>query len=351
MLAGYLGSGNLGDDAIMLGLVHGLAAYNYDFTVMSGTPEETYRNYGLSGMPRRDMKRYEELIKEHDALVFVGGSIFQDATSMLSPTYYAKLVDVAKKHKKKVVMVGQGVGPLTTFIGKRTSAGAFNAADAIAVRDPASATLLKELGVRVPVRLAADLAFLMPASEATTDSESFKIGDMRAVGIAPRSLPKGHDAAALFGEFCRLIFQSGIMPVLIPMDKNEDIPLIQEISNRQGGRIPDIRKVTMPTDVQNRLSRLDAVVAVRLHAGILAANAGCPPLMIGYDPKVTAFARMLEIGNAVQLDGLTATRLFDAFTAFQKERDRNVRLLAKKREEMIKLAQLNVQLIVETLGT
>jgi polysaccharide pyruvyl transferase CsaB len=350
MLAGYIGCGNLGDDAIMLGLVHALSAQGYDFTVMSGAPEETYRLYGLSGMPRRDMKRFEELMPEHDALVFPGGSIFQDATSMMSPGYYSKLVEVAKKAKKKVIMVGQGVGPLTSFLGKRASVSAFNSADAIAVRDPASMTLLKELGVKTPVRVAADMAFLMPQAEATTDDESFKVGNMRAIGIAPRSLPKGHDAAALFGEFCRLIFQSGIMPVLIPMDKNEDVPLIQEISNRQGGRIPDIRKVTMPSDLQNRMARLDAMVAVRLHAGILAANVGCPPLMIGYDPKVIAFARMMEIGNALQLEGLTAQRMFDAFTVFIKDRERNIRLLAKKREEMIRMAQLNVQLVVDTLG-
>ena len=350
MLAGYIGCGNLGDDAIMLGLVHALGAEGYEFTVMSGAPEETYRLYGLSGMPRRDMKRFEELIAEHDALVFPGGSIFQDATSMMSPGYYAKLVEVAKRAKKKVIMVGQGVGPLTSFLGKRASIGAFNSADAIAVRDPASMALLKELGVKTPVRVAADMAFLMPQAEATTDDESFKVGNMRAIGIAPRSLPKGHDAAALFGEFCRLVFQSGVMPVLIPMDKNEDVPLIQEISNRQGGRIPDLRKLATPVELLKRMDRMDAVIAVRLHAGILASSVGCPPLMIGYDPKVTAFAKMLELGPALALDGLTGQRMFDAFSTFLKDRDRNVKFLAKKREEMVKLATLNIELLRETIG-
>src|SRR5689334_20276240 len=47
LLAGYLGAGNLGDDAVMLGLVHGLGGAGYSVTVLSGAPEETHRLYGF----------------------------------------------------------------------------------------------------------------------------------------------------------------------------------------------------------------------------------------------------------------------------------------------------------------
>ena len=48
LLAGYIGCGNLGDDAIALGFVQGLGNSGYDITVMSGRPEETNRLYGFS---------------------------------------------------------------------------------------------------------------------------------------------------------------------------------------------------------------------------------------------------------------------------------------------------------------
>jgi hypothetical protein len=38
------------------------------------------------------------------------------------------------------------------------------------------------------------------------------------------------------------------------------------------------------------LGGADAVVAMRLHAGILAATAGTPAVVIDYDPKTRAFA-------------------------------------------------------------
>ena len=135
------------------------------------------------------------------------------------------------------------------------------------------------------------------------------------------------------------------MPVLIEMDKEEDGPLIAEIAKRQGGKIPDLRKMTTPMQLQQRLSRMDSIVAMRLHAGILAATVGIPPFMINYDPKVAAFSKMMELGTPLSVQGLTAQRLMDTFTSFQRDRERNGRLVERKRDEMRKLAQLNVELI------
>src|SRR6185312_173871 len=115
---------------------------------------------------------------------------------------------------------------------------------------------------------------------------------MKTIGISAKPLDKKTDVAGLFGEFCRLMFQSGHMPVLLEMDKEEDRQLLDEISKKQGGRIPDLRKLTTPMQVQQRIDRMDAVVSMRLHAGILATTVGVPSLMVSYDPKVTAFAKL-----------------------------------------------------------
>ncbi len=345
LLAGYIGCGNLGDDAIALGFVQGLGNSGYDVTVMSGRPEETNRLYGFSVIDRRDFKQYEEAVKSCDAVVFPGGSIFQDATSVRSVAYYSKIITLAKKAKKKVLLLGQGVGPLTTFLGKRMAQGAFNDADVISVRDPDSLQALKDLGVKTSVRMTADMAFLLPPVQASDDVQGFTVGNMKTVGISARPMDKKTDVAALFGDFCRLLYQNGSMPVLIEMDKEEDGPLIAEIAKRQGGKIPDIRKLTTPMQLQQRLLRMDSIVAMRLHAGILASTVGIPPLMVSYDPKVTSFSKMMDLGTPLSIQGLTAQRLMDSFTAFQKDRERNARIIERKRDEMRKLAELNIELL------
>jgi len=349
LLAGYIGCGNIGDDAICLGFVQGLGNSGYEITVMSGRPEETNRLYGFAVVDRRDFKAIGDAIERCDALVFPGGSIFQDSTSVRSVSYYAKLVTMAKKAKKKILLLGQGVGPLTTFLGKRMAASAFNDADVISVRDPESLQALKAIGVRASARMTADMAFLLPPVQMSDDVQGFTVGNMKTVGISARPLDRKTDIAELFGDFCRLLYQSGSMPVLMEMDKEEDGPLIAEIAKRQGGKIPDLRKMTTPMQLQQRLLRMDSIVAMRLHAGILATTVGIPPLMVSYDPKVTAFSKMMDLGTPLTVQGLTAQRLMDTFTAFQKDRERNGRIVERKMEEMRKLAELNIELVRSTV--
>ena len=87
---------------------------------------------------------------------------------------------------------------------------------------------------------------------------------------------------------------------------------------------------------------------MRLHAGILAATVGIAPFMVSYDPKVTAFAKLLDLGGAPSIEGMTAQRLFDSFTDFQKDRERNERMLLRKREDLNKSARENVDLLLES---
>lgn len=351
VLAGYIGCGNLGDDAVMLGLVEGLRNDGFTFTIMSGSPEETYRNYSLRSIDRRNKRQFEEELARSDALVFPGGSIFQDVTSIASVKYYADLISKAKSMGKKVILVGQGIGPLNNFLSKGMATSALNKADAITVRDPGSFQTLRTLGVKTPIKVAADTSFLMPVTQPVEGQEEFSVGAMRTVGVSVRPFGKDKEVALIFGEFCRLAFTSGVMPVLIEMDRNEDGPLIMEIAKLQGGKIPDIRKLSTPMQIQQRMSRMDTVVAMRLHAGILASAVGVPPLMVSYDPKVMAFSRLLDLGSALSLEGLTGQRLFESYIAFQKDRDRNIKLVQKKREELVELARISLDTVRMILNT
>jgi polysaccharide pyruvyl transferase CsaB len=349
LMSGYFGSGNIGDDAILLGLVQGLGNTQHNVEVLSGSPEETNRLYGLRASHRREMDQVKDAMDRCDALVFPGGSIFQDVTSVGSVKYYADLVKLAKAKKKRVILLGQGVGPLTSFFGKRMAANAFNMADVIAVRDPQSAATLKELGVKLQPRITADSAFLLPPPPENDNQQGFNVGNMKSVGISVRPHGKDKSVIKLFGELTRLLFQNNFMPVLIELDRHADGPLILEIAKQQGGKIPDLRKLTTPMALQQRLARMDALIAMRLHAGILAATVGLPPLMVSYDPKVTAFAQLLDVGTAPSVEGLTAQRLYDMFIEHQRNRERNEKIMERKMAELRKKAMQNVELLEATV--
>jgi polysaccharide pyruvyl transferase CsaB len=350
LLVGYFGCGNLGDDSILIGLSESLVDLDVKFTMLSGAPDETFRLYGMRSVPRLDLKQVHQAIQEADYIVFPGGSIFQDVTSVRSAGYYSSIVKRAKKANKKVFMLGQGVGPIRTYLGRRFTVSAFNLADEIVVRDPGSMTLLKELGVKRPIKLGADMAFLMPQPPDQTSDAAFQVGEMHTIGIAPR--PFGRNVKRiqrLFADLAKKIYDANMIPVMIEMDQHEDGPLIYEIGKLLGGKVPDIRHMRTPMNVQQRMSRMEAVIAMRLHAGILAASVGVPPYMISYDPKVTALAKLLELAPAPPIDDLTADRLFENFMAFLKDRERNVRIVERKREEMKSAAMVNVTTLRESL--
>lgn len=349
LMAGYFGSGNLGDDAILLGFIQGLGQADVEVTVLSGTPEETYRLYGFTSVPRKDVNAVKRAIEKCDALVFPGGSIFQDVTSVRSVSYYQGLVKMAKAAGKRVFLMGQGVGPVRRFLGRRMTAAAYNAADMITVRDPASAQTLKELGVTKGVRVTADSALILPRPQIADDAQNFAVGNMKTVGISARPHKKV-DVAKVFGELAKLLYQANYIPQLVEMDRNEDGALITEISKVQGGKVPELRKIATPMQMQQRMARMDSVIAMRLHAGVLAASVGVPPFMVSYDPKVTAFAKMLDLGPAPMIEGITAQRLFDQFIEFQRSRERHLKVMERRMPELVAAAKTNSQLVLDALG-
>lgn len=351
LLAGYFGCGNFGDDAILMGFIEGIRQDGHAFSVMAKNPERMFHTYGMTAIPRFDNSQVKGAIEECDALVFPGGSIFQDVTSVRSVMYYANLVKMAKKAKKKVILLGQGVGPLNTYLGKQFAVGAFNSADAIVVRDPQSAATLRSLGVRVNPKLGADMAFLLPEPDVSSESQSFSAGGMKSIGISVR--PFGKDKKALiqvFADLSRLLYENKYVPLMFAMDEAEDQPLIQEISKAQGGKVPELKGIGGPVILQQRIARLEAVIAMRLHAGILAATVNVPAFMIAYDPKVTAFANAMGFPTPPSMQGLTGQRIFDDFQNFIKTRERTVESIRRRRPEFAKQAQVSIDVLREVLG-
>lgn len=352
LLAGYFGSGNLGDDAILLAFMRSTEHLKLQSQVICGNAEKLSRNYGLSGVPKLDAGRLDTAIKECDALVFPGGSIFQDVTSVRSVAYYANLIKSAKKHNKKVIMLGQGIGPLNRWLGKRTAAGALNMVDTLCVRDPDSIRTLKDLGVNLTPRLTADMAYLLPKPTIAEDSSSFGVAGMKTVGVSARpwGKDKNRTVVQVFGEVIKKLHSSGFVPTMVSFDENEDTKIVQAISKEYGGKIPELTGLTHPVQLQQRLLRMEGMISMRLHGGILAATVDLPCYMVSYDPKVTAFANLMGLPAPPTMEGITADRIVHGFTEFIKDRPHRVESIARRRADQAKLAEGNIEALCASLG-
>lgn len=351
-LAGYFGSGNLGDDAILLGFMRGTERLNLQVQVLCGSAERLGRNYGLTGVPKLDKGRIDQALAECDALVFPGGSILQDVTSVRSVAYYASLVAAAKKNGKKVVFLGQGIGPLNRWLGKRAAVSALNAADLICVRDPESAVTLRNLGVKVVPKLTADMAYLLPKPDLGAEQDTFGVAGMKTVGInvRPWGKDKNKTVVSVFGEVVKKLHSSGYVPTMVSLDEEEDTKVVQAIANTFGGKIPELKGVNHPVQLQQRLARMEGMISMRLHGGILGATVDLPCYMVSYDPKVSAFANLMGLPTPPTMEGLSADRVVNGFLDYIKDRPRRVEALAKRREEQAKSAEGNIEALCSALG-
>lgn len=293
MIIGYYGYRNWGDEGSLAVLVERLRAAA-SLVALSGDPGFTRKTYGIQAVARGDWQAVRRAIRHSDALILGGGSLLQDATSLRSLLYYLLLIRWGLQAHGRVLLVGQGMGPFHRFLSRLLVRWTLNHVPFLSVRDEASARQLRTIGVRAPIRVDADLTWALPTRPAHAELPV----ERPCVGLAPRPwrhLPI-HEA---FATLCRHQMEAGWQPVLIPMQETQDRPLCEAIAamaqTQEGMRPLVIPPPEHPAQLLGLMSRLQAMVSMRLHGAIFAAAQGVPLLCLAYDPKVNALTEQIGV--------------------------------------------------------
>ncbi len=163
LVSGYYGFGNLGDEALLAGLIGGLSRYGHQPVILSGDPAASRALHGVPAAAR--LRGLVPALLRADALVSGGGGLLQDRTSRRSLDYYLGVIRLAKRLGKRVVVYGQSLGPLSDE-GRAATAAALRGLP-LALRDEQSLELARAMGLTAV--LVADAALLLePAPQAAT---------------------------------------------------------------------------------------------------------------------------------------------------------------------------------------
>ena len=296
LLSGYYGYGNAGDEAVLAGLAAGFrsAAPDAALTVLSGAPGETRAAHGVAAVDRYRPAALLPAIARCDLFLSGGGSLLQDVSSAHSIFYYLGVVKMAQMLGKKTMFAAQGIGPLILPRSRKLVAAVASKLDAITVRDPGSAALLREIGVSRPaIEVTADPALLLSAPNLPKSGTSF--------GVALRPW-HGQDALGSQVAAACLPSLRAQAPRLLPMQSVSDTPAAAQFA-REWPRQPHPAEMCFTTDglgpLLSIIAECDMMVGMRLHALILAAAAGVPSVALSYDPKVAAFMQGSGQGDAV----------------------------------------------------
>ena len=318
VICGAYGRGNAGDDAILEAILQEMRSIDPDMpmTVLSKDPKSTRLTYRVRAVHRSNFLAWHTAMWNSRLYINGGGSLIQDVTSRRSLWFYLANIRAAKRAGNRVQMYGCGIGPVTRESHRKLAAKIINQnVDAITLREPDSLEELRSMGVTEPeILLTADPALtLRKAPDDEVDSVLLRSGIPprgQYLCFALRRWKGFEEKAPIFGAAAEYAYRTyGLTPVFVAVEKHLD-PGAGQLAAR-GLTIPHyfLNDAGSAGTIIGALSRMQAVVSMRLHALIFAAGQGIPLAGVVYDPKVSAFLRYIGQDLFVDLADLTETDL------------------------------------------
>ena len=308
VICGYHGFSNSGDEALLWAMIDVLKKKCEDIhiTVLSMHPESTAKLYGVDSVYRYDLFKIIGLFRSSDLFLFGGGSLLQDVTSSRSLMYYLTILRLALMCKIKVMLYGNGIGPLDGKRNRLLTRKILNKVNLITLRDDLSDKLLAEIGVNVPpIKITADPAFTLEPDNLPKSDATLAVGDLEKMKYAVVSVREWKSASEDFEEILAssldvLFEKHGIIPVFVPMQYKEDREISKRITARMKHDTVFIDKALEVGEIFSLIASAQICVGMRLHTLIYATTLGVPAVALSYDPKVTAF--MQSINQPLCLD-------------------------------------------------
>lgn len=358
VICGYHGFSNSGDEALLWAMIDIIRKKSSDvhITVLSIHPHSTAKLYNVDSVYRYNLLKINKLFQKTDLFIFGGGSLIQDITSTRSLYYYLAILRLALKNKVKVMLYGNGIGPLCKKRSRVLTRKCLNKVDLITLRDDLSDKLLSEIGVNVPkILITADPAFTLhfdglSAPHMLLRSAGIPEGAKYAV-IAVR--PWKHavqDFEGTVAAFCDELCQKhGIIPLFLPMQPKEDIPFSRAVMAKmktEGHIIEDALDIDK---VFSLISCSELAVGMRLHTLIYATTLGVPVIALSYDPKVTAFMQSINQPLCLDVENCTEKELCGMLSELMENLPERRKQLSVSLDALRCKAEQNADLAVELL--
>jgi polysaccharide pyruvyl transferase CsaB len=334
LLMGYYGVGNLGDEMMLFCLKRWLERQGFDLTVLSERPAEVSKAHGLPAIEnspllgewawfnswfRGGALRVLRAIAQRDALIVGGGDLIRDDLGWRTFFYTMEKFIVAILLRKKVYVVNMGIGQLSTWYGRALLKWVLGRCDRIIVRDARSENVCRQMGVSAQTALVPDIALSLPdllrsrgAVSAETPGRPYVVVCLRH---NPNVFPSYEMTEGRIRTLARslddLIERRGVDVVFIPLHANSasgrgDALLHERVAAAMlhSARIHLHAWTADLDEVCSWIRAAQFVVAMRLHAAVLALSCGRPSVLMPYDRKVREFGELMAIPHSIEATAL-----------------------------------------------
>lgn len=297
-IIGYYGSSNLGDELLLSETVEILQPHisRENIKALSYNVELTQKIHGIKGISRNKFIRILKTIKDSDFLIGGGGSMLQNITSNRSLIYYLALINAAFLFRKKVILLGNGIGPikgkLQAYLVKKT----LLKVDYLHLRDEDSYKWIHGTG-NANIDLGTDLALQRVPIKKNQKKD--------CVIINLRNWKNIDTVKTAVKDLIVHIEASGYEVVLLSMQKNNDDQILKSLGTVY--RFDDLAAL------KQKVESARFIVGMRLHLLILSAVFSIPFFGLVYDPKVSSFCKKMGQPFFENLESLKSSDLIEAF--------------------------------------
>lgn len=343
IVCGNYGAGNIGDEAILQGILQDISVVSpgANVTIFSGNPTETASQYqnihgltieAVSFIPagprsfiqffiKKQYKHTWGALKKANLFILGGGGLFTNAHSKRAPWIWFKQALGARFFGVKSVIYANSVGPLTGILARFLSKQTFKWASAITVRDAGSQKAIQDLGVKKEIHVTADPAL------------GLKIPTHKS----PKSAPKKYAVVSLrYLERTNKLYEQVVVEFIKSLISQNQYSIY--LKPFGGGKITDINYLNKLIDQNNLdknyvqvhennsfedtltlIEQSDFLLGMRLHSLIFATLTRTPFIGLNYSAKVKSFARSINMEDFIlELDDLSQESLQAKYTDIQK---------------------------------
>ena len=322
VISGYYGFANAGDEAMLTAIVKALRSTekSVELTVISGNPEVTSAQHKVNSIHRFSFLEIFNALRECDLLLSGGGSLLQDVTSKRSLLYYLFILALGVILKRKVMLFGQGIGPIHGRFMRRLTKLICSHVNLITVRDQDSLYELRRLGVAADkVQLTADSVLTLPQEgkeKGASLLERFAVpGDKMLIAVSVRKWREDDRYLLELAKAADILAQeNNAHIVLLPLQYPIDVEACKRLQHFMGQQTAST-VLAADCDTEQFLSLMgnfDLLIGMRLHALIFAAVMELPFVAVSYDPKIDGFVKDINGESAGNVENLQAAQVVAA---------------------------------------
>lgn len=328
LVLGYFGRYNTGDDAMLFSIIRELGKRfpGCQLRILSTSRNASfaYKWIDRSNIATHIMS-VSVLLKDlywANIVIFGGGTHFHDHRNtkryIRNLTIYTLITTLGKLLRKKIVLMGVGIGPLTTGISRMLTRRILENADFVSVRDQYSMQWLKDLrGKKDESEKEIHRGFDLAAIVALESAVAKKILNCSPRIIGCSLLPYFaiyekfpdlddklvHTIGQVLRRWLEKDSQRGVRIFIFHGPSgDDDVEISHKLANfiNKPERVEIVDYCADPRETFLKVGECDAFIAMRYHSLVFAYMTGLPMIALDYHPKCSAFSQYVGLpGNAV----------------------------------------------------